>query len=265
MGADLLLAVMKRPPELSEDQYKRVVDRHVDCLSSREALLKIYDPEELNNTDEYEGDDDALRQAVKDKIIAALASVYDTRRDVSDIRCDCGLEYIVTGGMSWGDPPTDSYDDIAFLDQIGFTDWAEKSDLEVFAEAIQPESKGLKLYRYSVYMGRMGGIEGLFAVDAEDERCLQALVRSGRELRFGEILGKHSNVSLPLKEKDIKQVEATPTEVDTVLRVMSPRGGRVISGHSPLAQAWSDYECLDAPPEGQELMSFFDYCSGISV
>ena len=95
-----------------------------------------------------------------------------------------------------------------------------------------------RIYRYSVSCGRMGDLDGLFAVDDHGEACLRALIDSRRDIYFGEVLGKHSEVVQTLEASELQQVEATPEEVATVLRVLGIDGAEtvaVISGFCPLS------------------------------
>lgn len=95
----------------------------------------------------------------------------------------------------------------------------------------------MKLYRYSKYFGRMGDLGGMFAVDAAGDACLSALVASGREVYFGEVLGKHSDVVTVVEAKDLVEVVASEEEIETVLRVLGvarPNPVSVVSGFCPL-------------------------------
>ncbi len=56
-----------------------------------------------------------------------------------------------------------------------------------------------KIYRMYVEIYRMGEIESVFIAD---EKELKALI--GKELDFGEILGKHSDIHFKLKEEYIE-------------------------------------------------------------
>ncbi len=95
-----------------------------------------------------------------------------------------------------------------------------------------------KLYRYHAYCGRMGTLNGVFAVDDEGEACLRALIESRRAIYFGEVLGKHSEVTVVLEPKDLSVFNATTEEVATVIRVFGlatlDRPFGVISGFCPL-------------------------------
>lgn len=59
----------------------------------------------------------------------------------------------------------------------------------------------LKLYKYYEDCGRMGEIEGLFA--ATEAQVNQVI---GKEVYFGEILGKHSDIAVEIEESDIKLI-----------------------------------------------------------
>lgn len=65
-------------------------------------------------------DDDYIRN---DKEIAIVLDKYASgelfnSREVTWISFKTGASYWVTGGMSWGDAPTDVYDSISMLDQF---------------------------------------------------------------------------------------------------------------------------------------------------
>lgn len=53
------------------------------------------------------------------------------------------------------------------------------------------------IYRLEVDCGRMGSLEGVFCADIED---VKELLSSGKKIRFGEVLGKHSEVFADFNE-----------------------------------------------------------------
>lgn len=69
----------------------------------------------------------------------------------------------------------------------------------------------LGLYRYQHYFGRMGDLEGIFLADSEE--VSQAI---GREVYFGEALGKHSEIYHLLTEKDITLITDDLVVLDLV-------------------------------------------------
>lgn len=75
--------------------------------------------------------DDEDYEVSKEDILSYLECYiggYEGRRTVGHLHLD-GLVHYVTGGMSWGDPPTDEYDEFNRLDvQIGnlLLQWAKE-------------------------------------------------------------------------------------------------------------------------------------------
>jgi hypothetical protein len=57
----------------------------------------------------------------------------------------------------------------------------------------------LKLYKFQANYGRYGTLEGVFVED--EERVARAI---GKNVYFGEVLGKHSEVDLDLQEYHFK-------------------------------------------------------------
>lgn len=55
-----------------------------------------------------------------------------------------------------------------------------------------------KLYRFDFDCGRMGDLEGIFVADDAD-----VAAAIGQELRFGEVLGKHSDIQGTLDEGEV--------------------------------------------------------------
>ena len=60
----------------------------------------------------------------------------------------------------------------------------------------------LRLIRFHFGCGRMGDLDGLFVLDEEEWADWQLLVESKFEVRFGEVLGKHSDIMGPIAPKD---------------------------------------------------------------
>jgi hypothetical protein len=54
----------------------------------------------------------------------------------------------------------------------------------------------MRVYRFYVDCGRMGALKGTFV--ATEDQVQQAI---GKEARFGEVLGKHSDITVTLTEK----------------------------------------------------------------
>lgn len=80
-----------------------------------------------------------------------------------------------------------------------------------------------KLYRFNWYGGRMGYLHGMFA--AEESDVANAI---GETVHFGEVLGKHSDVTVELEESHMSVV----TEDQDFIAKFESLG--CASGHNPL-------------------------------
>lgn len=79
------------------------------------------------------------------------------------------------------------------------------------------------LYRFSENYGRMGHLSGVFVADDSD--VAHAI---GKEVYFGEVLGKHSSISCLLTPENLKLI----TEDANVVEVIEKHS--LWSGHNPL-------------------------------
>lgn len=82
-----------------------------------------------------------------------------------------------------------------------------------------------KLYKLHIDCGRMGNIEGLFIAE---ENEVQNII--GKTVWFGEILGKHSDISVKLEESSIREITNDWNYIQWMLEVFGP----TISGYNPL-------------------------------
>lgn len=82
-----------------------------------------------------------------------------------------------------------------------------------------------KLYQFFWDCGRMGELEGLFV--AEDSIVEKAF---GREVYFGEVLGKHSEISGTLDREDL----TVKSEDQEFIAKLVDLLGEDISGFNPL-------------------------------
>jgi hypothetical protein len=58
-----------------------------------------------------------------------------------------------------------------------------------------------KLYKYEMYCGRMGTVQGVFTSTDED---VDSII--GKRVYFGEILGKHSDIHGNVSEDEITMI-----------------------------------------------------------
>ena len=83
-----------------------------------------------------------------------------------------------------------------------------------------------KLYKFSWDCGRMGVLTGLFIAEESE---IDALV--GKHIYFGEVLGKHSEISGKLEAGDL---EVKSDDQDFINKLIKIMGDGTISGFNPL-------------------------------
>ena len=94
----------------------------------------------------------------------------------------------------------------------------------------------MKLYKFYWDCGRQGEVEGLFF---EDEEKIQSAI--GKEIYFGEILGKHSDVYGTLEEQDLKAIDLPEESINMLVSHI----GTHLSGYNPLDYIMcSECRCL---------------------
>lgn len=95
-----------------------------------------------------------------------------------------------------------------------------------------------KIYNFNVYCGRMGSLRGMFVADSDD---VDAII--GRDIYFGEVLGKHSEVILEMKPEHFEAVEAADEDfVDKFIQIF---GSGTVSGYNPFDYLEDDDEGND--------------------
>ena len=82
-----------------------------------------------------------------------------------------------------------------------------------------------KLYQMFWDCGRMGDIDGLFVAD---EQAVSDLI--GKDIYFGEVLGKHSDIAGTLEEDDLTIKSDDPVFINKLVEVI---GSDSISGFNP--------------------------------
>lgn len=81
-----------------------------------------------------------------------------------------------------------------------------------------------KLYKFHWDCGRMGDLVGVFAAE---EAAVRAAV--GREVYFGEVLGKHSEIYGDVTEDDFEVLTDDQAFIDQAIAY-----GLLPTGHNPL-------------------------------
>jgi len=112
MGADMLLGITEAP--ITADGLECSDLRRI-CARAREQVFvavadHLVDLEEYVDIVEF-----ATPEAAADAVYAWLDGGGLDSREVTTIRID-GRPYVASGGMSWGDAPTDAYLYLCLLD-----------------------------------------------------------------------------------------------------------------------------------------------------
>lgn len=142
MGADMLIARMRAPHregvnpwDIDLTEAERIGHERIDAYE-----MGGLDDDDLDNLsldlglggwdiDEVSDCDSADREVARKQLVAdlrsalhgALTELCGNRRDVAFVTFD-GRRYWLTGGMSWGDAPTDAFEWIVAFDWIGLYD-----------------------------------------------------------------------------------------------------------------------------------------------
>jgi len=95
------------------------------------------------------------------------------------------------------------------------------------------------LVSFAVDMGRSGELTGLFVTTQSELKSLY-----GRYVYFGEVLGKHSDVSVTLAEEHFTVKSDEQDFVEKVMNIVAD-GGSTISGYNP-------FDYLDEEEEDEE-------------
>lgn len=127
MGADFTYAVCEWPFDATgyslqngTELAEKVCERFSEMFVERWERLEEFGVWVEQTGDEKE--DAEARQTVLNELLEQVRSVFGGGwvRDVAPLNLS-GKEYVITGGMSWGDDPTDSYQIISILCDWGVT------------------------------------------------------------------------------------------------------------------------------------------------
>lgn len=111
MGADLILTACELPIPLDADLLRSRVAELDD-----ERLAYVYDMVLGERVDDEREDD--WQNAVRELILQGIECAVGSLRDCTIIEVH-GIRILITGGMTWGDTPTDSYDAVSALAASG--------------------------------------------------------------------------------------------------------------------------------------------------
>ena len=126
MGADFTFTICKIPINtkaemiLSGENLKRAVKQRFTKFATEDDLFFIT----LENCGVlYSEDEENVEEIVAqkaDEVADFLTSGWESR-DTATMQLD-GKYYFITGGMSWGDEPTDNFGIINLIDAMGITE-----------------------------------------------------------------------------------------------------------------------------------------------
>ena len=88
------------------------------------------------------------------------------------------------------------------------------------------------IYRFKAWC-RQGDLEGLFVATRSD---IENLLNLGKDIEFGEVLGKYSDISFTVREEHITLISEESTHVDFFENFI------VDSGINPLLYIEDDYD-----------------------
>lgn len=92
------------------------------------------------------------------------------------------------------------------------------------------------LWKFKWDCGRQGYLKGLFIAPKSE---VESII--GKEIYFGEVLGKHSEIFGELEDSDLEQVDAS----DALIEELEKLFGATVSGYNPLNYLPEDEEYED--------------------
>ena len=118
MGADMVVACVElkeTKEEALERLAKLVINEETQDLFINEAYYFEYEEEDYTPE---------LAEKMRKRIEEAVEVVYSDRRDITGINIDGNRIFVITGGMSWGDEPTDAMRDFEIFNVfLGYPSW----------------------------------------------------------------------------------------------------------------------------------------------
>lgn len=132
MGADMMVAIAKEPRmsdaarawceelPLSAEEIVKIEQR---VMLERVSRLEISETEVADWGHLVDEDDPGAAAVLRALLEQAAVELAEGRRDVTSVVIN-KTRWMVTGGMSWGDTPTDAYDMVAAIDSFRVTERA---------------------------------------------------------------------------------------------------------------------------------------------
>lgn len=105
------------------------------------------------------------------------------------------------------------------------------------------------LYKFNFECGRMGSLTGNFRATPEEVKAI-----IGKTCYFGEVLGKHSDISGPIEENEIELI----TDNQEFLSMANKLNIDLESGFNPL----NYYTCNECGNPKDAVTDVCEYCKG---
>lgn len=127
MGADFVFAAAPAPRWDDDELIKQPTNEELAWLREAIAARIVWTEASVEDAEcyFYDADDGSIEHATDlalDALVDLVATWHD-RRDIGWLSTGDDREpWMVTGGMTWGDDPTDSYAVIAFACSVGVFD-----------------------------------------------------------------------------------------------------------------------------------------------
>lgn len=114
MGADFTYALVSMTPD-KPTLTNFIKDMDYRTLVTFTEVCYVFS----SVSDEDIEDDNEWTEQIKEKLIGAVDAVFDSgsSREVGHLFINEN-HYLITGGMSWGDPPTDIYPDFDTVENL---------------------------------------------------------------------------------------------------------------------------------------------------
>jgi len=117
MGADMVIAAVR-----SHDRMAREIEADIAALTAEQAAVIFH----TVNGESYdylydEGNDefDSELEFVQDHLTRALTAIRNESRELTYLHMG-GVHLWITGGMSWGDDPTELFQPFLYAEESGF-------------------------------------------------------------------------------------------------------------------------------------------------
>ena len=123
MGADMMIAMAPSPFTKDGNPVKLGQELFDEMLSRVISEVAEYDdPERLNWYADENDENSNWRSDLVDSLKDTLSAIciHGGSREIDFVYPE-GRKYIVTGGLSWGDLPTECFNDITIIDILGVT------------------------------------------------------------------------------------------------------------------------------------------------